>query len=112
MIFISTHLKGKIYLNWYIFLARLGFEEKRLNQGKILIKKLNNDYKKYPIIISGDFNDIPNSLVYDYIKNNQFLNFKSSYSNYNDLTVLDIVELCSKEGIKYEFYQFPEQLTE
>eukprot|EP01130_Rhizamoeba_saxonica_P012190 TRINITY_DN511_c1_g1_i2.p1 TRINITY_DN511_c1_g1~~TRINITY_DN511_c1_g1_i2.p1 ORF type:complete len:158 (-),score=29.30 TRINITY_DN511_c1_g1_i2:24-497(-) len=54
----ATHLK-----------AKLGFEQVRANQGTALINFINEyNRNNLPVVICGDFNDEPNSLVYNILK--------------------------------------------
>lgn len=87
-IFAMTHLK-----------AKQGYEDVRLKQGYILLQRLNSfihSLEKKPdgIIISGDFNDVPSSKLYQLfatgkaesdlkeIFTHNFI-LKSAYSNYD-----------------------------
>eukprot|EP01102_Stenamoeba_stenopodia_P010430 TRINITY_DN3141_c0_g1_i1.p1 TRINITY_DN3141_c0_g1~~TRINITY_DN3141_c0_g1_i1.p1 ORF type:complete len:400 (-),score=97.24 TRINITY_DN3141_c0_g1_i1:147-1346(-) len=55
----TTHLKAKV-----------GFEELRLQQGRALLQRIREfvqddvQVKEWPVVVTGDFNDIPGSLVF------------------------------------------------
>jgi endonuclease/exonuclease/phosphatase family metal-dependent hydrolase len=70
---VATHLK-----------AKRGFEEKREAQGKILLEKLSEFNSEHiPVIVGGDFNDEPMSLVYKVFGKS----FSSAYLEYPDAKV-------------------------
>jgi len=82
-----THLK-----------AKQGFEDLRLSQGAILLQNIENYLKPnetLPVIVAGDFNDNPNSFVYNLFSTGKAKSshqkefhspyqLKSSYKTYDD----------------------------
>jgi len=60
---VTTHLKAKV-----------GFEDIRAREISILLEKLKAvNTKNYPIIVCGDMNDVPDSVMATLFFNNQFL---------------------------------------
>jgi len=95
----ATHLK-----------AKPGFEKKRERQGELLLEAVAkfNEAKHWPIILLGDFNDVPDSLVVEVIKKSTLI---SAYPNIpGDWTTWKKRETAVKLIIDYIWYE-PEKLT-
>jgi len=65
----TTHLK-----------ARVGFEELRLQQGHALLQRIHefvqsdDQAKEWPVVITGDFNDVPGSPVFQLFADGAYSN--------------------------------------
>jgi len=94
----ATHLK-----------AKPGFEKKRETQGVILLEAVAkfNEAKHWPIIILGDFNDVPDSLVAQVLKQSKTSAYPDSP---NDWTTWKKRESAVKRIIDYIWYE-PQKLT-
>jgi len=87
----TTHLK-----------ASIGFEDKRKTQGVSLLESVDKvNTEKYPVVICGDFNDTPDSLVCNKFRKH----FSSAYSG-ESWTTWKKRETVVKRTIDYIWYDY------
>lgn len=86
-IHVVTHLK-----------AKPGFEQRRKDQGVLLLDGLKQFVgdNNLPVVVGGDFNDVPESLVY-----NEFVNagLSSAYAKYDDSKMEPFTTLKKRKSL-------------
>ncbi|KAL6043377.1 Nocturnin [Balamuthia mandrillaris] len=91
---VTTTQRPKVCVAMTHLKAKPGFEEQRYNQGMLLLEFVQSLFAKeeekekemVPLVVVGDFNDVPSSLVCEYFRNgrNNPFQLKSAYSSYDN----------------------------